>query len=282
MSENVTLADPGYPATDLTEIGYQLIYNCGFTIFVYGQGTAADCFATVKAAAPSFQTTRALPSGLANLGGRDDSCFLFFEGDRGALLAYSIFPNGDSHFSTTAVLQPFDRLPKSWVRGIGTVNAVVPPEVASIFATARAVAIWDIPGLEQLHPNPASRQPLPEPFLQRLSADGWERTDNDIFKATVSTKDGRSQLVFLAQWNPSTLAIFSPIADSPDGTIPQRLRGNTFDGYDLDVLADMVVLVNKIPFGIPTPEIDVLRAEAITLATYADRVEADLSSEDKY
>jgi hypothetical protein len=282
--ESITLPDPGYPENDLTQVGYKFLHACGMTLLFWNRTTLADCFTKISATAPDFLDSQVLPNGVGKLRGRDDSAWLAYEGPDGALVAFFCFPDMDSMFMLRNIMQPLEKLPSPWSSSIGTVNANVPTEVAAILKTARAVPAWELPGLEHAKPDSAAAPTFPALLRDRLIDSGWELLagDGDIFRAVVNTDVGRTQLLFFGRISTDHFGIMSPIAQSPDGTVPPSIRGLQFDGYEIDTIAGMVVLVDRLPAGPPSPPLEEINTRGVKLASYADRVEADLSTEDTY
>jgi hypothetical protein len=281
-SGSATLADPGYPDGSLTQITYGLLKACGLSYVVSGAGALDDLFDALRSIAPVFNTTQVKSSGIANLGGRSDSAWIGVEGPNGSAIIYYVFPDADSGFVLDKIGMLLPELSDPWDWGIATVDASVPLASLNILQTSKAVEAWNIRGLEALAPATPANTPMPASLAAALEAEGWDVIEGAVYKSVVPGEDARTQLLFLSVWDREHIGLMSPVADSPDGSIPDILRGRDFGDYRLDVMGDMVMLVDLLPYGPPAPSLDTVHSRGLALGKYADQVEAALSIEDVY
>jgi len=158
----------------------------------------------------------------------------------------------------------------------------VPLGALNILQTGTAVPAWKIRGLEPFAPATPANTPMPASLAAALEAEGWEMIDGVVYKSVVPGEGTRTQLLFLSVWDRDHIGLMSPVADSPDGSVPDMLRGRNFGDYRLDVMGDMVVLVDLLPYGPPAPSLDTVHSRGLALGKYADQVEAALSVDDVY
>lgn len=278
----VTLPDPGFPDGDLTQLGYKLFEACGLTYVSYGPIGIEDHVRLLVDHAPAFSTTVASLSGSGTLGGRDDSAWIGFAGPEGSVVAYFAFPDADSGFLLEKVGDPIATMPEPLKWNLATVGAQVPTGVAKIFASGKAVPIWDLPGFADTRPAGKGSVQIPALLASRLNELGWNEIGENLFKGVVSTTPDRSQVLFFTSYNSDSFALMSPVSESLDGTVPEFLRGHSFGTYKLDVVAELVMLCDLLSAGPPSPAVEAIMDAGMALANFADRLEGDLSMEDKF
>lgn len=280
--ERATLQNPGLPDTDLTQIGHMLFVNCGLTWVIHGPGSFEDCFREVASSAPIFHSTQVRPNGFANLNGRSDSLWIGFEGPNGSALAYYCFPECDSGFVLDKLVLPLKELGTDWSLDMVTVNAQAPISLAERLIGARAVSPWSIAPLAHLAPKEVPAAQIPELLKSRLQDDGWEKLNDSLFRIVVAVEDDRTQILYFSVFNNDKFALLSPVGDSVNNALPALLQGREFDSFKLEMIEGTIYLADSMPSGPPSPSISEIRGRSVALAAYADRIEGDLSVEDRY
>lgn len=275
-----TLADPGHPESDLRHHTYRLFDACGLTWVFHSRGPVNDLFASLRTVAPLFNQASSLPVGLGSFG-VGGLMWSAFEGPHGSAIAIFCFPDADSGLLLDHLIFPMEKKATHVERSMVSVGGNTDARVHEIISSATVVSPWELEGMRHLRPPSNDSAPFPGLLGSALEGAGWQRLDEDLFKSVAPGSPGRTQLVFFARHSVGFFAAMSPVASSPDGTVPAPLQGLTFGSYELDVLGDLALLIAKIPAGPPSPTLDDIHATCLELAVYADRVEADLGLEDE-
>lgn len=280
MSDSVSVPDPGLPKDNITQIAHYFLTESGVTMLAWGPGTASELFAALSAVAPVFATSRALSAGAGSFAGRDDSAWFAYEGTGGSVITHHSFSDSDVNFMVDNVSMKFGQIAAPWSWGVGTAGAQVPAEAARVIATASVIPVWQIAGLEHTRPQSEVEAPVfPADLRDTLISTGWTREGEDLLKAVLNVPGGRSQVLFLMPWGASDLGLMSPVAPAFNNRLPERLVGHDFGQYELDVAADMAMLIETFPLE-PTPAFETINAHARVLADYADSIEAWLGGTD--
>lgn len=282
--EKSVLRDPGLADTEPKQLGYQLFNSCGLTFLVWGPRPLTDCFAAWSEAAPAMATTQTRAGFMGAVGGREDSVWVGYASADSSAIAYHCFPDGDVQFIQREIAMNLQHLPAPWKWGLGTVGASLPEDAAQIIQDADVIPVWHLPQLNHLAPTPSATTGLPESTEIRLLDEGWEPVngDNRILKGVASPTSGRTQLLYIIVWDESTVALMSPVAESSTEEVPEYFHNKNFNGYSVEMLTDMVTLCRRLPLNATTPTYEQLLEQGMLLATYADQVEASLSSEDQF
>lgn len=282
--ENSVLRDPGLDDTDPKQLGYQLFNSCGLTFLVWGPGSLADCFTAWSEVAPAMTTTQTRAGFMGAVGGREDSVWVGYANDDSSAIAYHCFPDGDIQFIQREIAMNLRHLSTPWKWGLGTVGASLPEDAAQIIQEADVIPVWRLPQLSHLTPAPPATTGLPEPTRVRLLDEGWEPVNGDhrILKGVASPTPGRTQLLYIIVWDESTVALMSPVTESPTKEIPEDFHNKDFNGYSVEMLTDMVTLCHRLPLNATAPSYEQLLEQGMLLATYADQVESSLSPEDRF
>lgn len=278
----VPLPELGFPEGDLSSIGGQLFAACGMTIITFSKLPLAEHFAAVSHVAPSFAQSSADPVGAGNFRGRESTgAWIAWDSPRGSVIATHCFPDGDSMFVVQEITDKVATARDGVEWNIAT-SGRVPQSVAAVLSSGQAVPVWELPGLHGLRPPEVEGAKPPELLRQRLVSAGWEQLNETLFKAVFTIGDDRSQVVFFGTYNASSFACMSPVAHSEAGRLPEQLRAVRLDRYRLDVVADLVMLCEPMPAGPPSPSVDAINQAAVDLGAFADRIEADLSTDDTF
>ncbi|CAM3901060.1 TerD family protein [Mycobacterium frederiksbergense] len=100
---------------------------------------------------------------------------------------------------------------------------------------------------------------------------GWQAIGYNEFKLDVALSRGGTQAVFFSPHDSRSFAVIAPLDKTVDGNIPDPFRNRSYGTYNLDVIADTVVLTDCIPVG-PTPPTPAQITEAgRTLTLYAEQ-----------
>ena len=142
--------NPGLPERDITQAAYAMMQTLEVTWLVYGPGSLEECFRAVLTVAPVFRETKGVGLGIGSIGGRTDSFWMGFQGRHGAVMAY--YCSGaswteDHRFLLDEIVRPLGNLPDPWHWGRAVVGNM-PSAAAQILNGARAVPVWNIPGME--------------------------------------------------------------------------------------------------------------------------------------
>ncbi|MCK0177620.1 hypothetical protein [Mycolicibacterium sp. F2034L] len=264
----VTLSDPVRPADDLTQKGYQLFKACGLTALSWAEMPLEQHSRLLFNRLPVFHTTVVNPAGGGALGGRDDGIWMGYEGPRGSVISYHAFPDGDSDFLFDNVTSLLPTIPDPLNWGIGTVGAKVPAGVARILSDGHAVPLWQ---LSSFAGQRRSQGPdVPVGLRAGLLVHGWNALDDNGFKIDVPLGRGGTQAAFFAARGAESFALMVPLCDSDGGALPPWIHGRATGHYELDVVADTVVLCERYESGQPNLSPGAITDAARALVTYSD------------
>lgn len=279
---SVPVPNPGFPEGDLGFIGVKLFEACGLSVVSFSSKPIAEHFTEIARVAPTFLRSSANQAGAGQfIGYEPTGTWIAWDSPAGSLVATHCYPDGDSMFLIQQINDPIATAGPGVEWSIA-VSGQVPAPVAEILTTGRPIPAWDLPGLDALRPAPVQGAQVPELLVQRLNEAGWEQINESLFKAVVNAGNERTQVVFFGSWNAGNFACMSPVAHAENGQLPEQLRGLSYEQYRLDVVADLVMLVHPMPAGPPSPTLESLNNAAVDLATFADRVEGDLSASDEF
>jgi hypothetical protein len=267
----VTLPDPGRPENDLKQLGYQLFKACGLTYLTWGALPLEQHLHAVLQQIPGIRNATVNPIGGGTQGSQDnpDGMWLAYDGPQGSVLAYHVMQSNDFVLQDVAMRLPLIVDPVKW--GIATVGAEVPAGVAQILAGARAVPLWELSAFAGQRSVGESLY-VPPTLASGLLALGWTRIDDDNgFRFDVPLNRGGTQAVFFSPYDVRSFAVVAPLDNSVNGAIPEALRNQTFRQYSLEVIADMIVLCERLPAGPPPPDPDTVTAAGRAITLYAEQ-----------
>ncbi len=278
------LVSPGLPATHPRQLAHDLLVGTGLGVALRGPGPVADCFRALAEASPALLESEAVGAGFGTVRQDPAGLWMAWSSASGSAIVYCAMPDSDPGFVLHHVTDPIMSVRGRFGGDLICLGASSDAALVEIINTGELVPVWDLPGLE--HRRPAEAPPLSlgyralaDAVRETLLSSGGEQLDGDMVKATVGTGDGRSQLLFVAL-QPRIL-LLSPIAHTVDGALPPVLRSLDRGPYDLDVVADLVVLVEAVEDQVPMAlTADDVIGKAVELARFADRVEASISAAD--
>lgn len=279
----VALRDPGLPQNDLRQMVHTCFQSVGLSLVVYGRGSVDECYDAIRAVASTIAHSTAHPNGLGYFAGQESLLMSALTSGDGSAIAVFALPGIDSNFMTDHLMMPIRGIRAPWAWALGISDGLIDSSAAGIIDGSQAVPIWNIRDLSHLEPVRTPTAQIPPLMHQGLVEAGWEKLEGALYKVVLTTTTaGRSQVVLFGQNTSTHFALSSPIAESPDGTLPPVLRGKSFGDYGVMLAGGLVLLVKSIPAGPPSPRLSDLAADAMALADFADRVEADLSKNDDF
>ena len=265
--EKATLADPGLPDGNLTQLSYQGFKSCGLTVLSYGALPLQAHVRLLLAQAPAFRRTEVRPMGGGIIDGDDRKLWIGLEGPLGSVVAFYALGSDSAfaEFIQHSVLKPMSTLPSPLQFGIGTVGARVPSDAAAILASAHAVMLWD---LEQFaDQRPADELEVPPALAADLAQHGWERFTDNGFKTDIPVGVGRTLAVFFTPYDAHSFTLMAPIDKYV--AVPEHVRTRSYaPPYVFDTVGDTAVLRQSYPTSAPLRTAANLIDDANALATY--------------
>ncbi|SEH46757.1 hypothetical protein SAMN04489835_0140 [Mycolicibacterium rutilum] len=263
----VPLVNPGLPDDDAKQLAYRMFHACGLTLLSWGPRPLDEHVQGLLATAPAFRDTELSDAGAAELPGVE-GMWLGFEGPAGSMIAFFV-TGGEGQGIIDNLLKPIQRMPAEWNWAISTAGGEVPSGVATIFAGAQMVPLWQLSSFSGQAPA-ESVQVSPE-LGARLTATGWNQIDDHVYRQDLSVTGGGLQTMVFGPHGPGTLALLAPIGGAVDGAIPPQYRSRSYGRYRLDLASDIVVLYLPFPAETVEPTAETVNAEANQLADYAFR-----------
>lgn len=279
---SVPVQNPGFPEGDLGYIGVELFRACGLSAVTFSRLPIRDHFAAISRVVPVFRQSTANPVGAGNFRGRESTgAWIAWDSPAGSVISTHFFPDSDTMFVTQEIIDKVATAEEGIEWGIAVAGSI-PAPVASILESGKPVPLWELPGMGGLRPVATSGVKPPELLRQRLTGSGWEELSETLFKAVITTGGDRTQVVLFGTWNAFNFACMSPVAHAESGRLPTPLRAIKLDRYSFDIVGDLVMLCQPMPAGPPSPTLEEINQTAIELASFADRIEADLSTDDEF
>lgn len=276
------LVSPGLPDSHARQLAYELLVGTGLGIALRGPGDVSDCFSTVSGISPVLLESEAVGAGFGSLR-QDAGLWMAWSGPAGSAIVYCGLPDSDAGFLLRHITDPVMSARGPFEGRLISLGSSSDAALVEIINSGDLVPIWDLPGLGHLRPAETvlseGFRALAASVREELLSHGGEEIEGGTIKLTIGTGDGRTQLVFVALQQ--RIHLLSPIARTADGVVPPALRSLDAGGYELDVLADLVMLTETIDDRVPvTMTVEVVVSRIIALARYADSVEASVSLRD--
>lgn len=263
---SVVLPDPGGPTDDLRQMAYQLFKSCGLAVLMFGQLPLEHLVGVALHNVPALRNTE-VRGGVGFLIGHEGKLWMGYEGPWGSLVVY-FGGDGDGEFIRLEVLKPVSAIggPVQW--GLGVAGAQVPAAAAQILESARPVPLWELAPFA--HQRPAEAPAIPDGLGMALQPLGWQPTGSGGYKLDVPLRRGGTQAVFFTPYGAASFAVIAPLGKSVHGAVPESLRNRLFGRYSVEVVADMVVLCDRVPTGPQPPDPYQVTDAARVIALYAE------------
>jgi len=262
----VRVPDPGLDSTDPHQIVWMTLSHLGLSYTVHGAGTANDLIDAIVKVLGDGMLTRTAPL-FGRLGEQINWCVS--QGPGGSVFfLFPMFEAGDDMSMLMTVVDRLEQLPAPWTTSVGKKDAFVVAPVAEIFTAGTLVPLECFDALAE----PAIR-PHRRAVRASLVEGGFEAIGPTLLKGVLSVGDGRTQLLWASLGD--RVRIVSPIATADE--IADWLQAHDFGRYQLESMPPFVTLGLWVDY---TAGVEGLRAEAVTLAQYADHCERSLSGPD--
>lgn len=263
---SVSLPDPGGSENDISQIAFNLLSTCGLSIMCFAPLPLEQLAGQLLQYAPAFRDTDVRGVGVGILRSADNRLWIGFDGQYGSLIVY--FGIDDADFNLNEVIKPMSSMPAPTQWGLGIAGAMVPEAAARILTAARPVPLWGLSPFA--HHRPADEPPPLAPGITSgLQSLGWQRVGNNGFQLDVLLRRGGTQAIFLSPYDSSSYAVIAPLERSVNGAIPPALQSRSFGHYSVEVIAEMVVLCERVAAEAVDP--NRITDAGRTLALYAEQ-----------
>lgn len=238
----VTPGDPGLAEDHPRQLAHGMLTDCGLSLAMWGPGSASDCFAAARDAAPVFHQATSMGPGFGTLPDTT-AVWAAYESPTGAAVTVHCFP--DSNADTFSDLLDAVR----WVRApyacaFAVLGGRVPLAAADILGNASVVPVWELPGMGHFRPEGQPERVIEAGLRQALLDNGWRQIAAEVMQGVFGTFGERTQAVLLGVDGDRYL-LFSAFAKA-DEADPSSFTEDQTGPYEVTTIGDMIGLVTHV------------------------------------